>query len=188
VDDGSDVARISNQQVFLSAMLRKLTSDGALSNPITLYKFASAATSSMTLSEGLNDTGRLVSLAAAVRNTNTDNMLLVQYPTVEDPADVNRLVVSQDAAHSLNVALQKDVRTQIADGAIGRGAVVSPSEPSKPNTGPTESANATQPPADSGGNASDNTSGGRGATSPNALPSSITGQNAAEQTCSKGSN
>jgi len=188
VDDGSDVARISNQQVFLSAMLRKLTSDGALSNPITLYKFASAATSNMTLSEGLNDTGTLVSLAAAVRNTNTSNMLLVQYPTVEDPANVNRLVVSQDAAHSLNVALQKDVRTQIADGAIGRGAVVSPSESPKPNADSTEAPNTTQPPTDSGSDPSDGTSDGQDAKNPTALPSSITGQNAAEQTCSKGSN
>ncbi|MBT2501062.1 LCP family protein [Curtobacterium sp. ISL-83] len=182
VGDGSDVARISNQQVFLSAMLRQLTSDGALSNPVTLYKFASAATSNMTLSEGLNNTGTLVSLAAAVRNTNTSDMLLVQYPTEQDPENINRLVVSQDAAHSLNVALQDDARTQIAQGAIGRGAVVSPGASPLPNSGSNNSSPEPKPssgtPVSNGAAPSDNT--------PVALPSSVTGQSAAEQTCSKG--
>lgn len=182
VDDGSDIARISNQQVFLSAMLRQLTSGGALSNPITLYKFAKAATANMTLSEGLNSTRTLVSLAAAVRNTNTSNMLLVQYPTIADPANANRLVVSQEAAHSLNVALQSDDRTQVADGSIGRGAVESTPAPSSGSTEakPSPSANSgstgTTSPAPSA----------PAAGTPTSLPSAITGQNAAQQTCSKG--
>lgn len=186
VDDGSDVARISNQQVFLSAMLRQLTGEGALDNPITLYKFAKAATSNMTLSEGLNSTGTLVSLAAAVRSTNTSNMLLVQYPTIADPDNVNRLVVSQDAAHSLDVALQNDERTQIADGAIGRGAVDSTATPRAPRSGSSASNSSTGNSHPSGGSSA--TSSSPGVNAPTALPSSITGQNAAQQTCSKGTN
>ena len=195
VDDGSDLARISNQQVFLSAMLRKLTNEDALANPVTLYRFASAATSSMTLSTGLNRTNTLVSLAAALRNTDTSNMLFVQYPTAEDPDDRNRLVVEQEAAHLLNTALQEDRRTQLADGAIGRGAVAGPSGSSSasPAAPAAPSAPSAAPTGPGTGSASDAptaapapgtpTSSG----TPTALPSTITGQNAAEETCSAGS-
>lgn len=198
VDDGSDLARISNQQVFLSAMLRKLTDEDALANPVTLFRFASAATSSMTLSEGLNRTNTLVSLAAALRNTDTSDMLLVQYPTADDPDDRNRLVVEQDAAHLLNTALQDDRRTQLADGSIGRGAVAEP-DSSGPGSSAAPAAPAPDAPASSA--PTDGTTASRGSTpaastpassapapgTPTALPSTITGQSAAQQTCSKGS-
>lgn len=184
VDDGSDIARISNQQVFLSAMLRKLTSDGALRNPITLYRFAKAATSNMALSEGLNDTRTLVALAAAVRNTDTAHMLLVQYPTDADPEDSNRVVVDQAAAHSLNVALQQDQRTRVASGAIGRGAVQAPSASRVPAA--ERSADAPSPSSSRAAGQASRSPGTAATPKPTALPSTITGQSAAEQTCSKG--
>ncbi len=122
VGDGSDLARISSQQVFLSALLRKVTADGTLSNPITLYKLAGAALSNMTLSDGLAQTKTLVSLAGALRGMSTSNMLFVQYPVTDDPADSARVVVDQDAAHTLNVALQKDQRTSLGDSSTGRAS------------------------------------------------------------------
>jgi LCP family protein required for cell wall assembly len=195
VGDGSDLARISSQQVFLSALLRKVTSDGTLSNPITLYKLAGAALSNMTLSDGLAQTRTLVGLASALRGMSTANMLFVQYPVADDPADSARVIVDQDTAHTLNVALQNDVKSSLSDSSTGRA-----SEESS-GGGTASSAPATGSSDTSGSSASSGSSsatGGTGGSTPSAtatrtptasttpLPSSITGQSASEQTCSVG--
>ena len=53
VGDGSDTTRISNQQLFLSAMMRKIKSQETLTNPLTVYALAQAAAKNMTLSTSL---------------------------------------------------------------------------------------------------------------------------------------
>src|SRR3954453_2271000 len=52
VGDGSDLGRIKNQQVFISAVIRKATSNGLLFNPIKLYRFLDAATKSIRTDRG----------------------------------------------------------------------------------------------------------------------------------------
>ncbi|HEU5035312.1 MAG TPA: LCP family protein [Mycobacteriales bacterium] len=52
VGDGSDLGRIKNQQVFLSAMIRKATSTGLLFHPLSLYNFLDAATKSIRTDPG----------------------------------------------------------------------------------------------------------------------------------------
>ncbi|PZE57647.1 LytR family transcriptional regulator [Curtobacterium sp. MCPF17_001] len=186
VGDGSDLARISSQQVFLSALLRQVTSNGTLSNPITLYKLAGAALSNMTLSDGLAQTRTLVGLASALRGMSTSSMLFVQYPVVDDPADSARVVVDEANAHTLNVALQTDERTTLNDSSTGRASressdTASPSasaSPSDPATTPGAATTAPETPAP------ETTTTSSPSSTP--LPSSITGQSAAEQTCSVG--
>ena len=203
VGDGSDLARISSQQVFLSALLRKVTSDGTLSNPITLYKLAGAALSNMTLSDGLAQTRTLVGLAGALRGMSTANMLFVQYPVADDPADSARVIVDQEAAHTLNVALQNDQKTSLSDSTTGRASQESPSSGGtaggKSTTGGTGTGTSAGTGTSTGtgtgsssGTATGTSSAGTGtstsAATPSStpLPSSITGQSASEQTCSVG--
>ncbi|WP_420369004.1 LCP family protein [Curtobacterium sp. L1-20] len=190
VGDGSDLARISSQQVFLSALLRKVTSDGTLSNPITLYKLAGAALSNMTLSDGLAQTQTLVGLAGALRGMSTANMLFVQYPVADDPADRARVIVDQDAAHTLNVALQNDQKTSLSDSTTGRASEESPTAGSSATTAPaTGSSGGSAAPSSGSSSASSSASGAAtSAATPTStpLPSSITGQSASEQTCSVG--
>lgn len=190
VGDGSDLARISSQQVFLSALLRKVTSDGTLSNPITLYKLAGAALSNMTLSDGLAQARTLVGLAGALRGMSTANMLFVQYPVADDPADSARVIVDQDAAHTLNVALQNDQKTSLTDSSTGRA-----SEESGTGSGTATTAPSTGTSTGSSGSSSGTSTGtSTGAATSTAtasstpLPSSITGQSASEETCSVGNN
>nr|WP_289845976.1 LCP family protein [Curtobacterium sp. WW7] len=184
VGDGSDLARISSQQVFLSALLRQVTSNGTLSNPITLYKLAGAALSNMTLSDGLARTRTLVGLASTLRGMSTSSMLFVQYPVVDDPADAARVVVDEANAHTLNVALQTDERTTLSDSATGRASqesseTASPSATTAPSAPSTPTAT-----AEPGTPAPETTTTSSPSSTP--LPSSITGQSAAEQTCSVG--
>ena len=193
VGDGSDLARISSQQVFLSALLRKVTADGTLSNPITLYKLAGAALSNMTLSDGLAQTRTLVGLAGALRGMSTANMLFVQYPVADDPADHARVIVDQEAAHTLNVALQNDQKTSLSDSTTGRASEESPTGTSSATAAPSSSAGSPSTGSSSARSSSaGSSSAGTGANAPAAtptstpLPSSITGQSATEQTCSVG--
>ena len=188
VGDGSDLARISSQQVFLSALLRQVTSNGTLSNPLTLYKLAGAALSNMTLSDGLAQTRTLVGLASTLRGMSTSSMLFVQYPVVDDPADPARVVVDETNAHALNVALQTDERTSLSDSSTGRASressgTASPSPTSAPST-PAASSPAASSGSGSGTPAPETTTTSSPSSTP--LPSSITGQSAAEQTCSVG--
>ncbi|UAJ81274.1 LCP family protein [Leifsonia sp. ZF2019] len=188
VGDGSDLGRISNQQVFLSALARKVVSGGVLSNPVQLYGLAKAAVQNVTPSESLSNPTTLVQIALAVKDTGLENMVFVQYPTVTDPDNVNRVIPQSSAAKALNEALVNDVPVKLT-GTTGRAAE-DPSATSTP--APTDTGAATDP-----GAATD--AGSPPADAPAApaptdtgaaveLPSSITGQTAAQVTCTKGNN
>lgn len=187
IGDGGDLGRISNQQVFLSALARKvLAPGGALSHPVKLYELARAALSNMILSDNLTSPDTMVSLALTLRGMDLSKVLFVQYPTLPDPADGNRLVVDEQPAQALTVALRTDAKTNLDDSPLGGGATkqssdsAAPSEPSSApsSAGPTEPTSPASGPTDA--------TPGTSATS-TALPSAITGQTAAEATCSRGS-
>lgn len=171
VGDGSDLGRISNQQLFLSALLRKATSAGVLSNPLTLYGLAKSATSNIQLSDTLDSPTTLVSIALALKSVPLTDFVFVQYPSMTDPDDVNRVVPEPTGVAALQQALTSDTPIQLT-GTTGAATEAAPSTPAATPT-PTATAPATTPtPAPA-------------ATSV-ALPSTVTGQTAAEQTCTKG--
>ncbi|MEO6941743.1 MAG: LCP family protein [Terrimesophilobacter sp.] len=177
IGDGSDLGRISNQQLFLSALLRKITSAGVLSNPVTLFSLAHATLSNMQLSDTLSQPTTLVAIALALKNLSLNNIVFVQYPSRSDPAYPGRVVPDSGSANILNAALVADQQVQLT-GKVGPAAVVSlPASPAAPSAPPTPSASAPSSPAPS-------------ASAPPstvvALPSNITGQTASEQTCTKG--
>ena len=80
VGDGSDLSRISNQQVFLTSLLRKIKSEGVLNNPIQLYSLANAAARNMQLSTSLTDVNVMIGIASALRSVDLDKMTFLQVP------------------------------------------------------------------------------------------------------------
>lgn len=80
VGDGSDLGRISSQQVYLSSLVRKMEQSGTLSNPITVYKIASAAVNSMQLSTSLQSVPTMISIASTLKNIPPSHVVFVQYP------------------------------------------------------------------------------------------------------------
>ena len=176
VADGSDLGRISNQQVFMSALARKVTSGGVLGNPIQLYSLAKAATSSMQLSDTLTNPSTMVEIGLALKSIGLGNMVFLQYPTASDPADPNRVVPITSATTVLNAALVADKPIQLS-GKVGRAAVADPNAVVPPTT-----------PAPSGSPGATGTPAAPPAAAAVVLPSSITGQTAAQQTCTKGNN
>lgn len=173
VGDGSDLGRISNQQLFLSALLRKITTAGVLSNPITLYSLAHAAVTNMQLSDTLTSPTTLVAIALALKNVSLANIVFLQYPAMGDPAYPNRVVPDVGAATVLDNALVADQPVSLT-GTVGRATVVNTAAPAAPAATPAPGPTAPSTPAP--------------ASSAVALPSSVTGQTAAEQTCTKGNN
>ncbi|MBH0130690.1 LCP family protein [Salinibacterium sp. NK8237] len=80
VGDGSDLTRISSQQVYLSSMVRTLKSEDTLGDYKKLYNLAQAAIDNMQLSTGLSDVPTLVSIALALKDVPLDSVQFVQYP------------------------------------------------------------------------------------------------------------
>ena len=81
VGDGSDLGRISNQQVFLTSLMRKIKNGGVLTNPIQLYSLANAAARNMTLSSSLSDVGTMVSIASSLKSVDLDKITFIQVPS-----------------------------------------------------------------------------------------------------------
>jgi LCP family protein required for cell wall assembly len=99
IGDGSDLARISNQQMFLMALFEKVKKDGTLNNPIYLYSLASSAARNMKLSESITDVATMVTLAGALREVDTSRMKFAQVPArVLSGVDDGRLEVIQEEA------------------------------------------------------------------------------------------
>jgi len=170
VGDGSDLGRISNQQVFLSALLRQITSQGVLTNPVTLYKLANAAAASIQPSASLASPVALASIALALQKVSLGNIVFLQYPTVPDPQDPNRVVPDSYSADALVAALASGAPLQLT-GRLGVGAVEgTPAAPA-----PTATADPTADP-----NGAPVT-----AEPPVVLPPNISGQTASQETCTK---
>ncbi|MGN6760925.1 MAG: LCP family protein [Leifsonia sp.] len=192
VGDGSDLGRISNQQVFLSALARKIVSGGVLSNPVQLYSLAKAAVNNITPSESLTNPTTLVQIALALKDTGLQNNVFVQYPAVGDPDNPNRVVPQESAAKALDEALVNDQPVKLT-GSTGRAAE-DPTATSSPAPSPGgEPSPATPASPSAGTGTATGTATGTGATptptgtgGPVDLPSTITGQTAAQQTCTKG--
>ena len=80
VGDGSDLTRISSQQVYLSSLVRTLKSSDTLGDFTKLYGLASAASRNMVLSQGLANVDTMVSIALALKDIPLERVTFVQYP------------------------------------------------------------------------------------------------------------
>lgn len=174
VGDGSDLSRISNQQVFLSSLVRTLKSSDTLSDPIKLYSIARAALKNVTLSSSLNNIDTMVSIAAALKDIPLDRVAFVQTPT----ATVEGGVAATSDADVLWTALQSD--QAVALSATGKYVVTDPNAPVTPDPATTDAA------ADPAATADPAAPADPSAAGPVALPDTITGQNAAQNTCTAG--
>jgi LCP family protein required for cell wall assembly len=111
IGDGSDLARISNQQMFLMSLFEKLKQNGTLNNPIYLYSLASAAARNMKLSESITEVSTMVTLAGALREVDTSRMVFVQVPAkVLAGGDAGRLEPLYEEANLLFDQIREDQR------------------------------------------------------------------------------
>ncbi len=163
VEGGTDIARISNQQVFMSALVREAKSSETLSDPIKVYGLAKAAVDNMRVSNSLLNPLTLASIALALKNIAPENIQLVQYPSYFGNSNgVGGVLPYKQDAEALFAAIINDQPVKLS-GTTGLGSEVkadATAAPTDPSNAPLQEFVE--------------------------LPSSITGQNSAQETCSKG--
>ncbi|WP_318841107.1 LCP family protein [Microbacterium sp. M28] len=173
VGDGSDLGRIGNQQQYMSSLARKMLSSEVLGDVGTMLKLAETAVQNLTTSTSLTPM-TIAQIALALKDVPTSDIVFVQYPTGTDPDDENKVVPMRSAADELFAAIEANQPLQIThENSSNEGVVVEetpattpPAEPAAP----TESATPVPDPAQTAV----------------ALPDTIKGNSAAQQTCSNG--
>ncbi|QGU28885.1 LytR family transcriptional regulator [Microbacterium oryzae] len=182
VGDGSDLGRISNQQVYMSALARKLTSEEVLTNPATLLTLARTTLQNVDPSSSLTNPVTLVQIAMAAKDVPLNEFTFVQYPVVDDPYDVNRVAPDYASAEALWAALEQNVPLELT-GDTGGGAILAEGEdgtqtPAPEDTGaPVE----TEAPVDPSA-----TPGATEAPTDGELGANVHGSDASQVTCSNG--
>ena len=161
IGDGGDLSRISNQQSFLSSMIRTLQSGGTLTDIPTLHTLAQVATESMTLSTSL-------------AGMPTENIVFTQYPgtTPLGGPDTGRAISLAGEAEALFARIRAGERFL----------------PEGPENG-IEEAEGTDAPASAAPAPSPAPTGGAGASpAPSGPPvlEGVPGQTAAEARCAVG--
>ena len=172
VGDGSDLTRISSQQVFLSSLVRTMKSSSTLTDVTKLYGLAIAATQSMSLSSSLASPDTMVSIARAGAAIPLGQFVLVQYPTV---LSGDGLVPNETAAKTLISAVKADKTLRLAKKQVGatdgKGSVESPSSSASPSASSSPSSSPSPSATDDSGVD---------------LPDTVVGQTVDQQTCSVG--
>jgi LCP family protein required for cell wall assembly len=147
VGDGSDLTRISSQQVYLSSLVRTLKSSDTLGDPLKVYSIAQAATSNMELSRNFANADTLVSIALALKDIPLENVTFVQYPGTTGQGGIysGKVAPIQSRANELFALIKADKRFNLEAAGDGRGSEVDPNAP-KPTAEPAPSGSATAAP------------------------------------------
>lgn len=176
VGDGGDTSRISNQQVYMSALVRQLQSAETLSDPVKVYSLAKAGLENMTLSSNMATVQFMQAVAGTLKDIQLENINFVQYPTYSHPSIEGRLVPDYENANLLFEVLMSGQAFDVTATGEGVAAV---------ETAPVEEVPVEEVPVEE--------APVEGAVEPTPevparveLPPGITGQPAAKQTCSQG--
>lgn len=196
VGDGSDLSRISSQQVYLSSMIRKVQTEGVLTDPAALYGLARVATQSMTLSSSLASPDTMVSMARVLADIPTENIVFVQYPATTGGEGVyaNRARPLEAEAAVLFDKIRADEPFVLSENSTGNGSTLDPNAP-QPSPEPSAPAEPSpEPTSEAGGEspAPSPTAEAGEAAGPSASPAPAEpevldfarGQTAAQYTCS----
>jgi len=194
VGDGSDIGRISSQQVFLSSLVRTIKSDSTLTDFGKLYGLAKAAASNMTLSQRLASPDTMVSIALSLKSMDLSKVTFVAYPSYSASwVPVGKVAPDTESADILFAAIQADQPVAVE----APGGIASVIDPNAPVTTPAPATTAApvapaDPDAPVDPTATDPAApvevapGEVNAEGATVLPSNVKGQTAADYTCSVG--
>jgi len=184
IGDGSDLGRISNQQTYLSSLIRKVQTEGVLTDPAALYGLARVTTQSMELSTSLAPLDTMVAMARVLSDIPTENIVFVQYPgeVAVEGGLAGRVLPLEEAAAELMRLIENDERFIPDEPQSGTVA-----DPNAPSPAPSASGEATAEPAPSESASTDPSAAPSG--SPSAAPThevleNVPGQTAADRRCS----
>ena len=169
VGDGSDLGRISSQQVFLSSLVRTVKSNSTLTDFGKMFNIATVASESMTLSTGLKNVNTMVSMAQVLKKLPLERIMFVQYPSTTGGTGLyeGKVQPTTSLATALFAKIKADEPFSLEAGKTGRGSVTNPDAPAA-TAAPTTDAAAPGDPAP--------------------VLQGVLGQSAADYTCSKVNN
>ena len=137
--DGSDLYRTQTQHMYLTSMLRQLTSAGTLTDPGRILSLADAATRALTVDDGLDSVTKLVGLADQLKGLKPDRLTTVTMPYAEDPENPEAWVIPMPGdAQQLFAMVRDDISLDAHGKPAGTatpGPVPTTAAPSVPRAG-----------------------------------------------------
>lgn len=105
--DGSDIGRIKRQQQFLTAAIQQATDRELLKNPVKLYRVLDAATSALSVDDGLDDITEIRDMAVSVQDLDLGSIVFATMPNV-DAGDGANVLVDTRKANKIWRAIRQD--------------------------------------------------------------------------------
>ncbi|WP_369223128.1 LCP family protein [Streptomyces sp. R39] len=108
---GGDLSRIQLQQQFLSALMRKLSSNSTLTSPTKLLKLAEVGTKALTVDSKLDSIYKLKDLGLELGKLNPKNLTFTTIPVLDNPAEKVKatVVLNETKAPAVFQAIKDDV-------------------------------------------------------------------------------
>lgn len=124
VGDGSDLSRISSQQVYMAALVRTLRQEGLFSDLGKLYGVAYVASETMVLSTSLRSIDVMVAMARVLQGIPNENIIFLQFPVLDaDPQKYpGRVIPHPVLAEAVLSRLQSGQPFTLAAGSLGFGS------------------------------------------------------------------
>jgi len=127
-----DIGRMKRQQSFIAAMIKKVVSAGTLTNPVRLFNFLNAATSSLATDAGFANLKQLAALGKSLKNIGLDNVQFVTVPWQPWTQDPNRVEWKPEAANLWSLIRHDRPLGAYGDDAISPGSGQTPGATSSP--------------------------------------------------------
>ncbi|MER6998628.1 LCP family protein [Streptomyces sp. NPDC000410] len=107
--DGSDLYRTRAQHMYMNSMVRELRKNTKLTDPNKLRKLAEAATSALTVDEGLDTVGKLYDLAEEFKKVPTERITMTTMPNFYSKRSTGRVEPLQPDAEQVFRMIREDV-------------------------------------------------------------------------------
>ncbi|WP_423181326.1 LCP family protein [Arthrobacter sp. NyZ413] len=131
--DGGDLGRIKAQQSFLGSLVRKLKSEGTLSDPQKMLGIADTVTKNLTVDDGIASVPALLTIAGRLKNIDPAKVNFITVPNVPAASDPNRLDLDEPAASNFFAALKQSADlSQPAPSAAPSAAPTATGTPAAP--------------------------------------------------------
>ncbi|TSD64419.1 LCP family protein [Aeromicrobium piscarium] len=143
--DGSDIARLEHQQLVMSSIAQKATSQGVLTRPDRLVRLLDAVTKSLTVDDELGSVGDMTGLARRLARVPLSGITFQVMPWQPASFDENRVEMT-DEARTLFAALRDDVppgQEPAAEETTEPADPAAPEQPEQPGSSTGPSAGAT---------------------------------------------
>ncbi|MGC0419113.1 LCP family protein [Embleya sp. AB8] len=119
IDDGSDTQRMTRQQRFLAALVKKVKVGDMLTQPWKLYNLLDAGTRSITADPGLDSLKELMDLSDSVKGIPNDKVAFLTVPRQPYRFNTDRDELVQPKADRLFEAIRLD-RVAVGPAAAGK--------------------------------------------------------------------